>query len=85
MDEPLSLAILALAGLVVGIVALAKQTGLKASLDELKRRLTALEGGGDGCEVGASLERDDRLEPRVRRRDVVESYGELRYTMGEGC
>ncbi len=47
IDDPLALGILALAALVVAIVALAKLTQLNASIEELKRRLGKLEGGGE--------------------------------------
>ena len=47
MDDPLGLAILSVAALVVAIVALAKLAGLKASIEELKRRIGALERGDE--------------------------------------
>lgn len=47
IDEPLGLGILASAALVVAIIALARLTGLKTSIDELKRRLSELERPGE--------------------------------------
>ena len=47
MDELFPLALLILTTLVLSIIALSKSAGLKASIDELKRRLTALEGRGE--------------------------------------
>jgi len=47
MEDPLGLAILTLAALVVAIVALAKFAGLRASIEELKRRIGVLERGAE--------------------------------------
>ena len=46
MDELFPLALLVLATLVLSIIALSKSAGLKASVDELKRRLLELESRG---------------------------------------
>jgi len=43
MEDFVGLAILVLAALVISIVALAKSAGLKASIDELKRRVMEVE------------------------------------------
>lgn len=46
MEDSVVIVLLALAALTVAIIALAKFAGLKTSIDELKRRLGALENGG---------------------------------------
>src|SRR5207244_3610935 len=47
MNDSLGVGILALAGLVLGIIALSKLSHLAASIEELKRRFGALERGDE--------------------------------------
>ena len=49
MEDFVGLAILVLAALVISIVALAKSAGLKASIDELKRRVMEVERPGEAA------------------------------------